>query len=125
MRVCDVTVSAAVPAGCAAYRITEIPRRREASGSGGAEGGDPGRPQRAAALAAAYHAGIAKPAGTVAFGWVRAAAGGPVQMIGAGDGLVGSVDPAGGGGVPRLPGGARGTALSPAELAGLLGQVGR
>jgi DNA helicase HerA-like ATPase len=123
MRVCDVTVSAAVPAGCAAYRITEIPRR-EPSGTGRADGGDPGRPQRAAALAAAYHAGIAKPAGTVAFGWVRAAAGGPVLMIAAGDALVGSVDPAGGEVLLALPGGARGAALPPAELAALLGEVG-
>ena len=34
MRVCDVTVSATVPAGCAAYRITEIPRRPEPSAAG-------------------------------------------------------------------------------------------
>src|SRR5580692_6181909 len=98
MRVCGVTVSATVPAGCAAYRITEIPRRPEPSQAGGAgtDGRDPGRPQRAAALVAAYHAGVAKPAGTVAFGWVRAAADGPVLMIAAGDALVGSADPAGG-----------------------------
>ena len=113
-----------MPAGCAAYRITEIPRRREASGAARTDGCDPGRPQRAAALAAAYHAGIAKPAGTVAFGWVRAATGGPVLMIAAGDALVGSVDPADGEVLLALPGGARGTALPPAELAGLLGQLG-
>src|ERR1700722_20728485 len=124
MRVCDVTVSAAVPAGCAAYRITEIPRRREASGTGRADGGDPGRPQRAAALAAAYHAGIAKPAGTVACGWVRAAAGGPVLMIAAGDALVGSADPGGGEVLLALPGGARGRALPSADVAELLGQLG-
>jgi uncharacterized protein len=126
MRVCDVTVSAAVPAGCAAYRIIEIPRRPEPPQPGPArsDGGDPGRPQRAAALVAAYHAGIAQSAGAVAFGWVRAAAGGPVLMIAAGDALVGSADPADGEVLLALPGGARARALPPAELAGLLGQVG-
>jgi DNA helicase HerA-like ATPase len=131
MRVCDVTVSATVPAGCAAYRITEIPRRPEPSQAGPArtDGGDPGRPQRAAALIAAYHAGIALggdagKAGTVAFGWVRAAAGGPVHLIAAGDALVGSADRGGREVLLALPGGARGRALPPAELAGLLGRLG-
>ena len=120
MRVCDVTVSAAVPPGCAAYRITEIPRRPASSQPGPArpDGGDPGRPQRAAALVAAYHAGIAKPAGTVAFGWVRAAAGGPVLMIAAGDALVGSADPAGGEVLLALPGGARGRAMPSGRAGG-------
>jgi uncharacterized protein len=114
-----------VPAGCAAYRITEIPRRPESSQAGPArpDGGDPGRPQRAAALVAAYHAGIARPAGPVAFGWVRPAAGGPVLIIAAGDALVGSADPADGEVLLALPGGARGRALPPAELAGTLGQL--
>jgi DNA helicase HerA-like ATPase len=120
-----VTVSALVPAGCAAYRITEIPRRPESSQAGPArpDGGDPGRPQRAAALAAAYHAGIAQPAGPVAFGWVRAAAGGPVLIIAVGDALVGSADPVDGEVLLALPGGARGRALPPAELAGVLGRL--
>ena len=116
-----------VPAGCAAYRITEIPRRPESSQAAPArpDGGDPGRPQRAAALVAAYHAGIATcRAGPVAFGWVRAAAGGPVLIIAAGDALVGSADPADGEVLLALPGGARGRALPPAELAGALGQLG-
>ena len=54
----------------------------------------PGAAQRAAALTAAYHAGIAVPGGParVAFGWVRAAAGGPVRVVAAGDALVGSAD---------------------------------
>jgi len=126
MRIRDVTVSATVPADCAAYRITEIPRRPEPSQAGAArpDGGDPGRPQRTAALVAAYHAGIAGPAGTVAFGWVRAATGGPVAMIAAGDALVGSADPADGEVLLALPGGARATALPPADLARLLGQLG-
>jgi uncharacterized protein len=131
VRVGDVTVFASVPAGCAAYRITEIPRRSDPSQPGPArpDGGDPGRGQRAAALVAAYHAGIASAgcAGasrTVAFGWVRPAAGGPVLMIAAGDALVGSADPGDGEVLLALPGGARGTALRPADLAGLLGQIG-
>src|ERR1700722_17795815 len=57
-------------------------------------------------------------------GRVRLGAGGPLLMIAAGDALVGSVDPADGEVLLALPGGARGTALPPAELAGLLGQVG-
>jgi uncharacterized protein len=131
VRVRDVTVFASVPAGCAAYRITEIPRRPDPSQPGPArpDGGDPGRAQRAAALVAAYHAGIASAgcagaSGTVAFGWVRPAAGGPVLMIAAGDALVGSADPDDGEVLLALPGGARGTALRPADLAGLLGQIG-
>jgi uncharacterized protein len=114
-----------MPAGCAAYRITEIPRRPQSSQAGPArpDGGDPGRPQRAAALVAAYHAGIANPAGPVAFGWVRAAAGGPVLIITAGDALVGSADPVDGEVLLALPGGARGRALPSAELAGVLGQL--
>jgi DNA helicase HerA-like ATPase len=125
MRVCDVTVSALGPAGCAAYRITEIPRRPESSqaGPGRADGGDPGRPQRAAALVAAYHAAIAQPPGPVAFGWVRAAAGGPILIITAGDALVGSADADDGEVLLSLPGGARGRALPPGELAGALGQL--
>src|SRR3984957_20924231 len=100
VRVGDVTVFASVPAGCAAYRITEIPRRPAPPPPGPArpDGGDPGRPQRAAALVAAYHAGIASAglsgaSGTVAFGWVRPAAGGPVLMIRAGGGPVRSAGP--------------------------------
>ena len=120
-----MTVCVKVPAGCAAYRITEIPRRPESSRAGPArsDDGDPGGPQRAAALVAAYHAGIAHPPGPVAFGWVRAAAGGPVLIVAAGDALVGSTDPVDGEVLLALPGGARGRALPPAELAGALGRL--
>jgi DNA helicase HerA-like ATPase len=75
-----------------AYRITEIPRRL---GVGQAQApapqqDDPGRAQRAAALAAAYHAGAGTgDHGALAFGWVRHHAGGPVQFLAAGAGLVG------------------------------------
>ena len=80
-----------------AYRITEIPRRPE---TGDAETSrdqpsDPGRTQRLAALIAAYHAGVGAKGngqGAVAIGWVRHSAGGPVQFLAAGSGLIGSQD---------------------------------
>jgi DNA helicase HerA-like ATPase len=110
-----------------AYRITEIPRRVDAAGNESGqrdENTDPGRPQRVAALVAAYHAGIADgaaDAGALAFGWVRTAPCGPVQVVAVGDALAGSE-------VTRdvllsVPGGARGTLLPPGALAGLLGQL--
>ena len=71
---------------------------------------DPGRAQRIAALVAAYHAG-----GTVAFGWIRLQAGGPVRLLAAGTSLAGS---SGGADVMlALPGGARGQALGRGALA--------
>ena len=145
-------MSVTVPSGCPAYRIVEMPRLADphTRDTGPRDGGDPGRAQRVAALAAAYHAGIAGPGdGTVAFGWVRTAAGGPILVIAAGRALVGSAHPgsadagsadagsadasgalpggaeAGAGEVLlALPGGARATALPPGALAGLLDQVG-
>ena len=119
-------------------RLTD-PHARDA-GRGG-QPGDPGRSQRVAALVAAYHAGIAGTGdGSIAFGWVRAAAGGPVQVIAAGHALAGSALPgvdaggtdaggadAGGGEAQvllALPGGARAAVLPPGGLAGLLGLVG-
>ena len=120
----------ALPGAPEAYRITEIPRRRDAPGPGQRDDADPGRAQRVAALVAAYHAGIAGPSrGTVAFGWVRTAAGGPVHIIVAGGALAGGALPggagrAGGDMLLSLPGGARGTVLRPGELTGLLGQLG-
>jgi uncharacterized protein len=109
-----------------AYRITEIPRRRDAVAPGQRDEPGPGRPQRVAALVAAYHAGIAgTPRGAVAFGWVRTAAGGPVHVLAAGDGIAGSA--AGrteGDMLLSLPGGACGSTLPPGELAGLLSQLG-
>src|SRR5262252_6967837 len=111
------------------YRITEIPRRQDVSEreSGRRDEADPGGPQRVAALVAAYHAGVACGAaasGAIAFGWVRTATGGPVQVLAAGDALTGS----GAGGkdgevLLSLPGGARGTVLPPGALAGLLGRL--
>src|SRR5215472_9876098 len=77
------------------YRITEIPRRPDVSAreSGRRDEADPGGPQRVAALVAAYHAGVACGAaasGAIAFGWVRTATSGPVQVVAAGDALTGS-----------------------------------
>jgi uncharacterized protein len=82
-----------------------------------------------AALAAAYHAGS-----IVAFGWVRTAPGGPVNVVLAGDALAGSTAPGtnaapdadetGDGVLLALPGGARGRILRPAELDRLLRQIG-
>jgi uncharacterized protein len=142
LRVWGVTVSVAMPPDWPAYRIVEMPRLADphTRDAGPRDGGDPGRAQRVAALVAAYHAGIADSGdGTVAFGWVRTAAGGPIHVIAAGRALVGSADPdradpdradpdradADAGEVLlALPGGARATALPPGGLAGLLAAVG-
>ena len=117
------------------------PHARDA---GRRDGGDPGRAQRVAALVAAYHAGIAGPGdGTVAFGWVRTAAGGPIRVIAAGRALVGSAHPGGahpdsahltgdperrrrrrGGAARAARRGARDGAGARPRLAGLLDQVG-
>jgi len=112
-----------------AYRITEIPRWPELSAreSGRRDEADPGAPQRIAALVAAYHAGVAcgtAASGAIAFGWVRLATSGPVQVVAAGDALTGS----GAGGkegdvLLSLPGGARGAVLASGALAGLLGRL--
>ncbi len=111
-----------------AYRITEIPRRGDGTAAEpGQRAGtsDPGRPQRVAALVAAYHAGIADGAaagGAVAFGWVRTAAGGPVRVVAAGDALAGSPLTAADV-LLSLPGGARAALLARGELAVLLGRL--
>jgi uncharacterized protein len=122
--------------GVAAYQITEIPRRagvtvaaddsRESSSGTGTN--DHGRGQRAAALAAAYHAGLTTGGGAIGFGWVRQHPGGPVHVVVAGDSLAGSplgdaggAEGAGDAGddvLLVLPGGARASRLP--GLAGLL-----
>jgi uncharacterized protein len=124
-----------------AYRITEIPRRAGAgadadpggstssAGSGGtsaatAPAGDAGRTQRIAALLAAYHAGAetkGSGAGTVAIGWLRPSADGPVQLLAGGAGLVGS--DSGPDVLLTLPGGARAHPLLPGTLARLMSQL--
>jgi DNA helicase HerA-like ATPase len=106
-----------------AYRVTELPRHADPRSDG--------RAQRAAALTAAYHAGLAGAAGraggtggAVRFGWVRTAPGQPVRIIVAGDALTGSTDAADGSVLLALPGSARGAALAPGELDDLLGRLG-
>jgi uncharacterized protein len=110
----------------AAYRITEIPRRPDAEHAQAPahQPGDPGRAQRAAALIAAYHAGTGSQGdgqGALAFGWVRHEAGGPVQFLAAGQGLVGS------GGKDAvfltLPGGARAQPLPEGAMAALMSKL--
>ena len=77
-----------------ACRVTQIPRRPQDAAADPARPADrdTGRPQRAAALASAYHAGISRQAdaGPVAVGWVRVASGGPVDVLLAGSALRGS-----------------------------------
>jgi len=109
-----------------AYRITEIPRRPDADDIEAPrdQSGDPGRTQRLAALIAAYHAGAgAKSDGhpALAIGWVRRSAGGPVQCLVAGSGLVGSQDA--GDVLLTLPGGARAQSLPCGALATLMSQL--
>ncbi|MGP0024540.1 MAG: helicase HerA-like domain-containing protein [Streptosporangiaceae bacterium] len=103
--------------GLDAYRINEIPRRPDSAAAGGPRmERDPGRAQRIAALVAAYHAG-----GTVAFGWIRLQAGGPVRLLAAGASLAGS---SGAGEVTlALPGGARGQALGRGALASAMSRL--
>ena len=109
-----------------AYRITEIPRRFEADVTRPSQDEpiDPGRTQRLAALIAAYHAGAevkGNGAGALAIGWIRHGAGGPVQVLAAGAGLVGSN--AGQEVFLTLPGGARAHPLLRGTLARLMAQL--
>src|ERR1039458_7561979 len=86
------------------WRVTEIPRQApERAQQAGLAEGDQGAAQRLAALVSAFHSG----AGPVAVGWLRLAAGGPVQVLAGGAGLTGGAGP-GGGVVLSLPAGARG-----------------
>ena len=108
----------------AAYRITEIPRRPDTDREPARLGGDPGRTQRAAALAAAYHAGAGTKddgAGAFAIGWLRHDDSGPVQFLAAGAGLVGC---RGKDGVfLTLPGGARARPVPEGGMAALMSQL--
>ncbi len=124
-----------------AYRITEIPRRPGADETGVPPDlpNDPGRTQRLAALTAAYHAGLgakddgakgsgAKGSGAkgsgpgaLALGWMRHRAGGPVQFLAAGPGLVGSQDERDV--LLTLPGGARAEPLGRGALATLMSEL--
>jgi DNA helicase HerA-like ATPase len=108
-----------------AYRITEIPRQPEPGAAPAPPGsGDPGRIQRLAALVAAYHAGVSNKgngSGALAIGWVRHDTDGPVQLLAAGPGLVGSDD--GPEVFLALPGGARAHRLGRGSLTGLMARL--
>jgi DNA helicase HerA-like ATPase len=110
-----------------AYRITEIPRPDAGEADAPRDQPpDPGRAQRLAALIAAYHAGAGAKSngpGALALGWVRHRAGGPVQFLAAGPGLVGSQDDSEV--LLTLPGGARAQPLPPGALATLMSQLPR
>src|ERR1700684_1204919 len=116
--------------GLDAYRITQIPRWRPEPAGPRQQPADPGLAQRIAALVAAYHAGAdgagtdgagtdgqVTEAGAVAIGWLRPGADGPVQLLAAGTGLVGSRPE--GGVLLILPGGARAQPL-PGTLGGVM-----
>jgi hypothetical protein len=89
----------------AAWRVAAIPRRPQPKHQvTGEDDGDLLAVQRLAALTSAYHAG-----GPVAFAWVRESAGGPVQVLAAGEAL--AAGPDGGQVMLTLPAGGRGEAL--------------
>ncbi len=108
-----------------AYRVTEIPRRSDADAAPSqVQPNDPGRTQRLAALIAAYHAGAdAKGNGSaaLAIGWIRHGTGGPVQVLVAGTGLVGSESDQEV--FLTLPGGARAQPLLRGTMAALMAQL--
>src|SRR6516165_2115910 len=109
-----------------AYRIIEIPRRADPGPAQppSAESDDAGRTQRLAALVAAYHAGAAAGGGgpaALAIGWVRYDTDGPVQLLAAGQGLVGSDE--GEQVFLALPGGARAQPLGRGSLTGLMAKL--
>ena len=118
-----------------AYRITEIPRREPSEARDDIT--DDGGTQRVAALVAAYYAIAAntfapatdstattEPAGStqpMAFGWIRHCEGGPVQLLAAGDAIVGTAteDET----LLTLPANARAQPLEPGKLASLMQQL--
>ncbi len=109
-----------------AYRIIEIPRRPDPGPAqpAPAESDDAGRTQRLAALVAAYHVGMEAEGGgsaALVIGWVRHDTDGPVQVLAAGPGLVGS--DAGEEVFLALPGGARAQPLGRGSLTGLMAKL--
>jgi hypothetical protein len=102
-----------------AWEITEIPRHNGPRSADWPDGGsrDLGVSQRGQALAAACRAGA-----PVAFGWVRARAGGPVRVIAAGPGLTAADDA--GQAVLTVPAGARGELLPDGGAGTAFGAVG-
>jgi DNA helicase HerA-like ATPase len=103
--------------GLGAYRITEIPRQADDVTGETHRVTDPGRAQRIAALVAAYHAD----GGPLAFGWIRHCEGGPVQILAAGDAIVGSETEREA--FLTLPASARAQPLEPGTLAKLMSQL--
>jgi uncharacterized protein len=109
-----------------AYQITEIPRRPDPGDTEAPrdQPSDPDRTQRLAALIAAYHVGAGAKGngrGTVAVGWVRHHAGGPIQFLVAGSGLLGSQRD--GEVLLTLPGGARARPLPRGALDTITSQL--
>ena len=105
-----------------ACRVTRIPRRTQDAAADPARPADrdTGRPQRTAALASAYHAGVSPQtdAGPIAVGWVRVASGGPVDVLLAGSALHGSPRPGPGHEISlALPAGALGQFIAPGGMA--------
>ena len=104
-------------AGLGAYRITEIPRLADEATGEPRRTNDPGLAQRVAALVAAYHA----VGGPMAFGWVRHCEGGPIQVLAAGDAIVGLQTEQET--FLTLPAGAKAQPLEPGRLANLMSQL--
>jgi uncharacterized protein len=109
-----------------AYQITEIPRRPDSADTEAPrdQPSDPDRTQRLAALIAAYHVGVGAKGngrGTVAVGWVRHRAGGPIRFLVAGSGLLGSQGD--GEVLLTLPGGARARPLPRGALDTITSQL--
>jgi uncharacterized protein len=109
--------------GLGAYRITEIPRPPDDT----TDQADAGRQQRIAALASAYHSSASatesaeRETTAIAFGWIRHCAGGPVQLVAAGDAIVG--DETEQEAFLTLPPGASAQPLKPGTLAKLMSQL--
>nr|MDQ2876524.1 ATP-binding protein [Actinomycetota bacterium] len=101
-----------------AWRVTEIPRRPPGAEQPAGGEGDLDLAQRVAALVSAYHSKT----GPVAVGWLRLAAGGPVQVLAGVRGLAGGVLP-GGALALALPAGGRGTPLPAGAMAASLARI--
>ena len=121
-----MTLSWAALVGLEAYRIIEIPRQTPPDDVTHEPHhvGDLGRAQRFAALVAAYHAAYpvgGERSGSLAFGWVRHGEGGPIQILAAGDAIVGSgtADET----LLTLPAGARAQPLGAGTMAELMARL--
>ena len=123
-----------------AYRVTQVPRRRDEDSppfSRAAAGHDDGRAARSAVLTSAYHAATSgggdadgTAAGTIAVGWVRTAPGSQVHVLVAGAALRGSTWPAAstnGLAAPEislaLPGGGKGQLIAPGGMAAAMSSL--